>query len=121
MASRPAAFGLTLRPPTHPPVVPRALVSTYLAHSESGPDSSRPRITPGDAAALRPEDIAGDVVTAPTSPLYLLQLGGRALRLVVRARAGTCARDAEIYSWRCPMLLLLICVGGGVGMLLCGF
>ena len=30
----------------------------------------------------------------------MLRFGGRLLSLILRARQGTCLRDAEIYSWR---------------------
>ncbi len=70
---------------------------TYLAHFESGSESEAPRLEPADAAGLRPEDITGDLVAAFAPPMHQLRLGGRKLRLVVRARAGTCARDAGVF------------------------
>ena len=71
-----------------------------MAHFESSPAPLQPRISPSEASVIRPEDIIGDITTNPTSPSYMLRFGGRLLSLILRARQGTCLRDAEIYSWR---------------------
>ena len=69
----------------------------YVAHFESGSAANAPLLAPADVTGLLPGDITGDLVAAFAPPTYRLQLGGRALRLVVRALPGTCARDAEVY------------------------
>jgi CHASE1-domain containing sensor protein len=72
--------------------------AAYVAHYESPPADSRPALSPAAAAALRPEDIAGDLVTAFAPAWDVPTAGGRALRVLVRARAGSYPRDAAISA-----------------------
>ena len=81
-------------PPRDPAAAP-ALVATY----ESDPAATRPGLSPARFASVRPGDVQGDMVTG-FEPGADVLLGGLALRLVARARAGSVQRDVLIRNRR---------------------
>jgi hypothetical protein len=73
--------------------------ATYVAHFESKPENSKPRINATGGAALKPEDITGDIVSEFVSR-FDVNISDKTFRLVVRARSGSIVKDVMLFGAR---------------------
>ena len=73
--------------------------ATYVAHFESKPENSRPRINATGGGLLNPEDITGDIMSRFV-PRFDLTISDKTFRLVVRARRGSIVKDVMLFGAR---------------------
>ncbi len=76
-----------------------SLSATYVAHFESKPENSRPRINATGGGALKPEDVDGDIVSKFV-PRFDLTISDKTFRLMVRARRGSIVKDVMLFGTR---------------------
>ena len=84
-----------------------SLSATYVAHFESKPENSRPRINATSAGTLKPEDIDGDIVSR-FLPRFDLTISDKTFRLMVRARSGSIVKDVVLFGTRREYLWLIL-------------
>ena len=66
----------------------------YIAHFESPPAATAPNLSAATAEALQPADVGGDLISA-FAPAADVRIVDRYFRVLVRARAGSRARNPE--------------------------
>ena len=79
----------------------------FLAQFQSMPYDGMDNITVEELSKMKTGDITGDIVSDIDDPLFLIDLGDRTLRLVVRARSG---RYTSKFQTAFPFILITIAI-----------
>jgi hypothetical protein len=79
----------------------------FLAMYQSRPYEGMTNFTVDEASRLLVKDITGDIVTSPDDPNFMVDMGDRTLRLVIRARTD---RFEKKYVTFLPIVLMIVAI-----------